>query len=86
MASYRGAATISALGVPPTGTYPDNYHVPMEAWLKDLEVDTGKRKIKPYDPTVGKQIADMLRPSMGDQIPKGAGEIAKKAKHMVLFG
>ena len=26
-------------------------------------------KIKPYDPTVGKQIADMLRPSMGDQIP-----------------
>ena len=77
MASYRGAATISALGVPPTGTYPDNYHVPMEAWLKDLEVDTGKRKIKPYDPTVGKQIADMLRPSMGDQIPKGAGEIAK---------
>ena len=35
----------------------------------DFELDTGKRKIKPYDPTVGKQIADMLRPSMGDQIP-----------------
>ncbi|MEA2806314.1 MAG: peptide/nickel transport system substrate-binding protein, partial [Rhodospirillaceae bacterium] len=28
-------------------------------------------------PTVGKQIADMLRPSMGEQIPKTADEIAK---------
>ena len=36
---------------------------------KDFEIDTGKQKIKPYDPTVGQQIADMLRPSMGDQIP-----------------
>ena len=50
MASYRGAATISAIGVPPTGTAPDVYHAPMEAWLKDFELDTGKRKIKPYDP------------------------------------
>jgi peptide/nickel transport system substrate-binding protein len=49
----------------------------METWLKDFEVDTGKRKIKPYDPTVGKQIADMLRPSMGDQIPSDPKEIAK---------
>ena len=29
-----------------------------EDWLKNFELDTGKRKIKPYDPTVGKQIAD----------------------------
>ncbi|MBL8691714.1 MAG: ABC transporter substrate-binding protein [Rhodospirillaceae bacterium] len=77
MASYRGAATISAIGVPPTGRYPEYYHEPMETWLKDFEVDTGKRKIKPYDPTVGKQIADMLRPSMGDQIPSDPKDIAK---------
>jgi peptide/nickel transport system substrate-binding protein len=76
MASYRGAATISALGVPPTGTHPEYYHVPLEGWLKDFEVDTGKRRIKPYDPTVGKQIADMLRPSMGEQIPSEAGQVA----------
>ena len=69
MAAYRGAATISAIGVPPTGKHPEAYHEPMEAWLSEFEVDTGKRKIKPYDPTVGKQIADMLRPSMGEQIP-----------------
>ncbi len=69
MAAYRGAATISAIAVPPTGIHPEAYHKPMEAWLKDFEIDTGKSKVKPYDSTVGKQIADMLRPSMGDQIP-----------------
>src|SRR5206468_10593785 len=68
MAAYRGAATISAIGVPPTRTHPATYHQPMEEWLKGFEIATGKRKIKPYDPTVGRQIADMLRPSMGEQI------------------
>jgi peptide/nickel transport system substrate-binding protein len=77
MAAYRGAATISAIGVPPTGKHPEAYHEPMEAWLSEFEVDTGKRKIKPYDPTVGKQIADMLRPSMGEQIPSDPKEVAK---------
>jgi peptide/nickel transport system substrate-binding protein len=76
MASYRGAATISAIGVPPTGNYPDVYHKPMEDWLKSFEIDTGKRKIKPYDPTIGAQIAAMLKPSMGDQIPTDPAQIA----------
>jgi peptide/nickel transport system substrate-binding protein len=76
MASYRGAATISAIGVPPTGTQPQYYHEPLEDWLKNFEIDTGKRKIKPYDPTVGQQIADMLRPSMGDAIPSDPKAIA----------
>ena len=49
MASYRGAATISAIGVPPTGSAPDVYHAPLESWLQAFELDTGKRKIKPYD-------------------------------------
>jgi peptide/nickel transport system substrate-binding protein len=75
MAAYRGAATISAIPVPPTGVHPEAYHKPMEAWVKDFEIDTGKSKIKPYDATVSKQIADMLRPSMGDQIPKDEKEI-----------
>jgi peptide/nickel transport system substrate-binding protein len=76
MAAYRGAATISAIPVPPTGIHPEAYHKPMEAWVKDFEIDTGKSKIKPYDPTVSKQIAEMLRPSMGDQIPKSDKDIA----------
>lgn len=76
MAAYRGAATISAIAVPPTGIHPEAYHKPMEAWLKDFEIDTGKSKVKPYDPTVGKQIADLLRPSMGEQIPSDPAVIA----------
>ncbi|QEL27166.1 ABC transporter substrate-binding protein (plasmid) [Bosea sp. F3-2] len=76
MAAYRGAATISAIAVPPTGIHPEAYHKPMEAWLKDFEIDTGKSKFKPYDPTVGKQIADLLRPSMGEQIPSDPAVIA----------
>src|SRR5437763_555823 len=77
MASYRGAATISAIGVPPTGSAPDYYHQPLESWLQAFEVDTGKRKLKPYDPTIGKQIADMMRPSLKEQIPSDPAEIAK---------
>ena len=75
MASYRGAATISAIAVPPTGTAPDYYHKPMQEWLADFELDTGKQKIKPYDGTITKQIADMLRPTVGDQIPTTDEEI-----------
>lgn len=77
LASYRGAATISAIGIPPTGSGPQYYHEPLEAWLKTFELDTGKQKIKPYDPTIGKQIADMLRPSLKEQIPTDPAEIAK---------
>ena len=75
MASYRGAATISAIGIPPTGTHPGVYHGPMQDWLKAFEVDTGKRKIKPYNANMGKEIADSLRPSMGAQIPTDRKQI-----------
>jgi peptide/nickel transport system substrate-binding protein len=77
MASYRGAATISAIPIPPTGTHPDDYFVPLQDWLGNFEIDTGKQKIKPYDPKVGEQIADMLRPSMKEQIPTDPRAIAK---------
>jgi hypothetical protein len=36
--------------VPPTGAYPEVYHKKLETWLRDFELDTGKSKIKPYDP------------------------------------
>ena len=81
MASYRGAATISAIDVPPTGTYPHYYFDPMEQWLKDFTIDTGKRTIHPYDPNMGQEIADMLRPSMGDAIPKDPKAIAAAFGH-----
>ena len=69
MASYRGAATLSAIAMPPTGTHTDDYHAPLQDWLIDYELDTGSSVIKPYDPTVGDRIADMVRPQFGDAVP-----------------
>ncbi len=70
MASYRGAATMSAIAIPPTGTHPQDYHAPMQDWLQSYELDLGNGEtIQPYDPTVGQQIADMVRPQFGDAVP-----------------
>ena len=69
MSSYRGAADLSALAVPPTGSAPEDYFEPLQDWLTNFELDTGKRKIKPYDPTVADQIAKLVRPTWGDAIP-----------------
>ncbi|MCT7378463.1 ABC transporter substrate-binding protein [Chelativorans salis] len=69
MASYRGAATLSAIAIPPTGTHPRDYHAPLQDWLIDYELDTGSRTIKPYDPTIGLQVADMVRPQFGEEVP-----------------
>ncbi|MGF1623535.1 MAG: ABC transporter substrate-binding protein [Alphaproteobacteria bacterium] len=77
MASYRGAATISAIAIPPTGTHPDDYHGPMQDWLASFELDTGTRTINPYNPDAGADIAEQLRPSMGEAIPTDPAAIAK---------
>ena len=69
MASYRGAATLSAISIPPTGTHLDDYHAPLQQYLIDFELDTGTRTIRPYDPDVGLRIADMVRPEFGDDVP-----------------
>ncbi|MCR6673140.1 ABC transporter substrate-binding protein [Devosia ginsengisoli] len=69
MASYRGAATLSAIAIPPTGTHPRDYHGPLQDWLIGYELDTGTRTINPYDPTVGLQVADMVRPQFGEAVP-----------------
>ena len=77
MASYRGAATLSAIAMPPTGTHTDDYHAKLQDWLTNYELDTGKQKIKPYDPTVGDQIATMVRPQFGDAVPTDETAIHK---------
>ena len=69
LASYRGAATLSAISIPPTGTHPDDYHIPMQEELINYELDTGERAIKPYNPDVGLEIAEMVRPEFGDDVP-----------------
>lgn len=69
LGSYRGAANLSALGVPPTGSAPENYFVPMQDWLTNFELNTGTQTIKPYDPTIASQLANMVRNQWPDQIP-----------------
>jgi peptide/nickel transport system substrate-binding protein len=69
MASYRGAATLSAISIPPTGTHPDDYHIPMQEELINFELDTGEGVIRPYNPNIGLEIADMVRGEFGDEVP-----------------
>jgi peptide/nickel transport system substrate-binding protein len=61
LASYKGAATISAIHVPPTGMYPHYYHEPLEPWLKDFTIKVGGQDYK--------RIADLARQSLGDLVP-----------------
>src|SRR5690606_16227954 len=68
--------TLSAIAIPPTGTHPQDYHGPMQDWLQNFELDLGNGEtIKPYDPTVGLQVAEMVRPQFGDAVPTGATAI-----------
>jgi peptide/nickel transport system substrate-binding protein len=77
MASYKGAATISAIDVPPTGLYPKYYHDPLEGWLKDFTLKVGGQDYKPYDPTAAQRIADEARKSLGDLVPTDPAIIKK---------
>lgn len=77
MGSYRGAANIAALAVPPTGTAIPDYYEPMQEWLKNYELDTGESTIKPYNPDIAQQVADLVKPQWGDSIPEDP-ELRKK--------
>ena len=77
MASYRGAATISAIHVPPTGLYPKYYFDPLQDWLNDFTIDLGGQPYKPYDPTAAIEIADEARKTLGDLVPTDPAEIQK---------
>jgi peptide/nickel transport system substrate-binding protein len=62
MASYRGAATISAIHVPPTGLYPGYYFEPMQEWLNAFTLDLGGgEQYAPYDPAAATRIAEAAR-------------------------
>ncbi len=78
MASYRGAATISAIHVPPTGLYPGYYFDPMQDWLNAFELDLGGGEMyKPYDPNAAIKIADAARETLGELVPTDPEEIKK---------
>jgi len=78
MASYKGAATISAIHVPPTGLYPKYYFDPLDSWLKDFTLDLGGGKtLKAYDPDASIRIADEARKALGNLVPTDPKEIRK---------
>ena len=62
LACCRGATTFSSILVPPTGLHPDDYHIPMQEWLTNFELDLGNgESIKPYDPDLTLRLADSVR-------------------------
>ncbi|MCC6454669.1 MAG: ABC transporter substrate-binding protein [Caldilineaceae bacterium] len=77
MASYRGAATISAIHVPPTGLYPQYYFEPLQDWLADFSIEIDGQPYLPYDPTASTRIADAARESLGEMVPTDEAEIHK---------
>ena len=78
IASYRGAATISAIHVPPTGLYPRYYFEPLEGWLRNLTLDLGGGQThRPYDPDAALAIAEEARKTLGDLVPTNPTEIRK---------
>ena len=60
LASYRGAATFSAIQVPPTGLHPDDYHEPMQDWLETYTLEAGGKTFQPYDPEITLRIAQTV--------------------------
>lgn len=77
MASYRGAATLSAIAIPPTGTHPDDYHEPMQDWLSEYTIEAGGETFQPYDPDLTLRIADSVRGEFGDEVPTDEAEIRR---------
>ena len=77
MASYRGAATISGIHVPPTGLYPKYYFDPLEQWLKDYTLTVGGQPVKVWDSTAPARIAAEAKKTLGDVVPTDPAEIRK---------
>jgi peptide/nickel transport system substrate-binding protein len=78
LASYRGAMTIGALHVPPTGLHPQQYYEPMEQWLRDFTLDLGDgTTFKPYNPDAAIGIANEARKTLGDLVPTNTADIKK---------
>jgi peptide/nickel transport system substrate-binding protein len=76
--SHRGAMTIAALAVPPTGMYPQLYYQPMESYLNDFTLDLGDgTTFKPYNPNAAVEIATEARKSLGDMVPSDPADIKR---------
>ncbi len=76
--SHRGAMTVSAIAIPPTGMYPSIYFEPLEGWLRDFTLDLGDgTSIKPYNPNAAVEIATEARKTLGDMVPTAEADIKR---------
>ena len=75
LASYRGAATLSAIHVPPTGLYPKYYFDPLQSWLNDFTIDVGGSSYKPFDADASNRVAEEARKTLGDLVPTDPEQI-----------
>jgi peptide/nickel transport system substrate-binding protein len=76
LASYRGAATFSAIQVPPTGLHPDDYHEPMQDWLEAFTIEAGGKTFQPYDSEITLRIAETVRRQF-DGVPEDERSIRR---------
>ena len=67
---YIGGVTrITPIPQPATAMMMDLFHVPLEPWLKELEIEVGDGEtFKPYDETVPMQVAEWAR-EQGYSVP-----------------
>jgi peptide/nickel transport system substrate-binding protein len=78
MAGFRGATTLSALHVPPTGMYPQHYFQPLEQWLTNFSLDLGDgTTFRPYNPNASIQIADEARKTLGNIVPSNPNDVKR---------
>lgn len=77
MASTNGAATLSAIHLPPTGGYLEWYFDPIEDWLREYSIEVDGELFHPYDPTASLRVAEVARKQLGDQVPTDVTEIKK---------
>jgi peptide/nickel transport system substrate-binding protein len=67
-----GVARITPIPQPATTFMMENFHIPLEPWLKELEIEVGDGEtFKPYDETVPQQVGDWAR-AQGYDVPTDA--------------
>jgi len=75
LASYNGAATISAIEVPPTGHYLEWYFDPIQPWLEKFSIKVGGKAFYPYDSSIPSKIAEKAKNDLGYNVPTDPKEI-----------
>jgi peptide/nickel transport system substrate-binding protein len=57
-----GAGALSPVHIPSLGSYPQDFIIPMQDWLKEFTLDLGNGEtFKPYDPDAPKLIAEYAK-------------------------